>query len=297
MPVSPNIPPIDTLPWVYNLQAIGTDWRIDTAKQIPDLLMKQILKRIETFDKTYSRFRSDSLLRTVAKNADKHQFPDDALKLVTFYRDIYDATAGAVTPLIGNALEDAGYDSTYSFTSKELSHVPAWDDVIHWHDTMLVTTQPVTLDFGAAGKGYLVDIIAELLLESDHLDFVIDASGDIRHVGSSQNIVGLEHPLNPAKIIGALSVENTSLCASATNRRAWGNGMHHILNPKTLMPVRDIIATWVSANDTMTADGLATALFFVEPAKLQQKYEFEYVRMHANNTVDYSPHLNGELYI
>ena len=44
----------------------------------------------------------------------------------------------------------------------------------------LQPTEPIVLDVGAAGKGYLVDIIATLLEDHDIYDYTIDASGDIK---------------------------------------------------------------------------------------------------------------------
>lgn len=38
-----------------------------------------------------------------------------------------------------------------------------WRDDVERHGTTLITRQPVALDFGACGKGYLMDLIAEML--------------------------------------------------------------------------------------------------------------------------------------
>ena len=69
-----------------------------------------------------------------------------------------------------------------------------------------------------------------------------------------------------------------------------------MIDPRTAQPVRDVLATWVIAPTTMVADGLATALFFVPATKLSQ-WEFTYVRLLADGTVERSPDFVGELYI
>jgi thiamine biosynthesis lipoprotein len=56
----------------------------------------------------------------------------------------------------------------------------------------------------------------------------------------------------------------------------------------TARPTRDVIATWVIADSAMIADGLATALFFTAPEKLAATYNYEYLRMHANGSIEYS---------
>ena len=285
-----------TLAHKTDFQAIGTSWHIETVTSIADTLQKTIADRIEEFDRTYSRFRSDSLVTQVANNAGTYQFPDDAQKIILFYKDLYRLTDGLVTPLVGAMLERAGYDATYSFIPQPQLPLADWGDVMTWRENELTTTSPLTLDVGGAGKGYLIDILAELLHNDGHKEMVIDASGDIRHNGSQPQRIGLEHPLDTTKIIGMIDLRNQSICASATNRRSWGSGMHHIFNPKLKVPVRDIIATWAIADSALVADGIATALFLVNPEKLMKDYTFSYVRLHQNGAVDYSHNFRGELF-
>lgn len=278
-------------------EAIGTQWSIETAEELPESSIAQIHERIEKFDATYSRFRQDSLVSRISKNEGIYVFPDDAIELFEFYEHLYDATSGKVTPLIGGALERAGYDADYSFQAKPRQPVPKLHDVIVRRGNTLEVKKPVTIDVGAAGKGYLVDLIAGLLDYAGIEEYIIDASGDMRHEGKMENNVGLEHPNDPTKVIGAIDVMNKSFCASASNRRRWGNGIHHIFDPDTLSPTNDIIATWVMADSAMVADGVATSLFFTDPEILQREYEYAFVRMHADGAIDYSPAFEGKLYL
>jgi thiamine biosynthesis lipoprotein len=284
------------LPASHSFSALGTMWQIDTKEPLSYNLKEVIAERIEKFDTTYSRFRGDSLVHAIATAPGAYSLPPDAPALFDFYRELYDLTDGAVTPLIGTMLERAGYDATYSFTPQQQHPLPAWDDVLTVTRTQLTTTTPITIDVGAAGKGYLVDIIASILDHYQVLDYVIDASGDMRHSGATKHVVGLEHPTQPGIVIGSVPVENTSLCASATTRRSWGNNLHHVFDPRTMNPVDNIVATWVLAASTMLADGLATALFLCDPATLASKYDFQYVRYHTDGSVDYSTNFKGEVF-
>jgi len=280
----------------YPFEVFGTQWAIETNSELDFSLKQTIQNRIDAFDKVYSRFRPDSLVTEISKTAGEYVFPADAKALFEFYKNIYALTAGKVTPLIGDVISRAGYDAHYSFKAQPQKPVEAWDDVLNWNGLTLTTTKPVLLDVGAAGKGYMVDILAAILDELLVSGYVIDASGDLRHKGNSKNVVGLEHPLEPGKVIGAVEVSNRSLCASASNRRAWGEGMHHIFDPDELAPTKEIIATWVIADEAMMADGLATALFFVDAHRLSGAYDFEYVRMFADGSVQYSPYFKGKLF-
>jgi thiamine biosynthesis lipoprotein len=283
-------------PHSHTFEAIGTQWEITTLKKMSETLLANLHERIETFDRTYSRFRSDSLVHQIAQTAGTYDFPEDAKPLFDFYENLYDVTAGKVTHLIGDVLERAGYDASYSFQPHDQVIVPEWGDAVTRSGTTLNVNRPLTLDFGAAGKGYLVDIISALLDQASIKDYVVDASGDLIHRGKIDNRVGLENPLDTTRVIGIVDVKNESLCASASNRRTWGNGLHHIIDPSTTEPIREVIASWVIASSTMIADGIATAIFFVEPHTLAKKYNFQYVRMHADGSVDYSKNFKGEIF-
>lgn len=276
--------------------AIGTPWVIETAKPLPLKIENLLKERIDAFDKTYSRFRSDSLVTLAGKNPGIYTFPDDADVLFSHYEKLYELTQGKVTPLIGRVLENAGYGAGYSFQAVSQQELPGLHDAIERNKSVVEVKTPVTIDVGAAGKGYLVDELSAILDTEGVYEYVIDASGDIRHKGEGQNIVGLEHPIDPTKVIGSINVLNKSFCASASNRRKWGVDQHHIFDPHTLSPTNDVIATWVLADSTMVADGLATALFFTDPNMLRKEFSYEYVRMRSDGAIDYSPAFEGKLF-
>ncbi|MDB5167822.1 MAG: FAD:protein transferase [Candidatus Saccharibacteria bacterium] len=285
------------LQYKHTFDAIGTKWQIETAEALSRPIVNDIHAIIESYDKTYSRFRHDSTVTQMTKTAGTYAFPNDSIELVEFYRTLYNVTNGHVTPLIGSMLESAGYDAKYSMRIQEQPALPSWDDTMQWNGTTVTTTRPITLDIGAAGKGQLIDIISTLLIRNNINEYVIDASGDLIHKGLSENIVGMEHPLDPSKIIGTVVVQNSSLCASASNRRVWGGGMHHIFNPHEKQPTQDIIATWVIAKQAMIADGIATALFFTDPKKLLQSFDFHYLRMHHDGSIEYTSKFKEGLFV
>lgn len=297
----------ETGKYLFRFEALGTQWEIESGVPLSFTLQQHVLEQLDRFNRTYSRFRSDSLVSQMAAASEggRFIFPDDALILFDLYDRLHSATQGAVDPLIGKDLELLGYGSRYSLrpaadSVRTEAHVhgrASWAENISRSYTTLITDRPLSLDFGAAGKGYCVDIVSKLLLEAGMDDFVVDGSGDLRHIGKSSIEVGLEHPLDPEMVIGVAELRNGSLCASAVNRRAWGENLHHILDARTGDPVQDVIATWVIANDTVTADGLATALFFTPGKELEELFRFSYVRMFADGRAEISLNFGGELFI
>ena len=203
-----------------------------------------------------------------------------------------------MSPLVGRTLETMGYDRGYSLRPEATrAPVPRWEDSLSFDGGALTALRPLVLDVGAAGKGYLVDIVARLLTSAGVTRFVVDASGDLVHSGDEPIRVALEHPLDPTKAIGVVNLRDGSLCASASNRRSWGEGLHHVIDATTGLTTDRVIATWAMAATGLEADGLATALFLAEPHRLARTFDFDFVRMFATGRIERSTHLDGELFV
>lgn len=286
----------------FAFEAIGTHWVIDcyeiVTKILDPELNTRIISRIEEFDSTYSRFRDDSLVWKISQEKGEYVFPEDAEKFFRFYNNFYHITGGKFTLLIGNTLNEAGYDSSYSLTPKKINRVPSAESVFSYNHPILKTNIPYILDFGGLGKGYLIDIIANLLKEEGVVSFCIDAGGDIFYEtrNSKPLTVGLEHPANKEQIIGVIKINNESICASSGNRRAWDK-YHHIIDPEKLESPREVLSTWVIAKESIIADGIATSLFLTPPNKLKKYFDFEYLILYPDYTFEKSKGFNAELFI
>lgn len=288
---------VDPLPVAWRFEAIGTSWRIDSREPLPASVVSAVTERIDRFDRDWSRFRGDSLVSRIAAEPGRHVLPPDAPALLSFYRELYLATAGRVSPLVGRTLEALGYDGGYRLrASDDIPPVPAWDDAVAWDGEALHTARPVLLDVGAAGKGYLVDLVSDLLVEHGVDEHIVDASGDLRSRGVPMRIA-LEHPLDPRKAVGVAELADGAFCASATNRRAWGDGLHHVLDATTGLPVHGVRATWVIAPTALVADGIATALFVDPDPRFITRAGAVFARMFDDGRVDASAHFPGELFV
>lgn len=281
----------------FGFEGIGTQWEISTPFPLAQSVRARLLNRVEEFDADWSRFRADSRVSIMAREPGRFGFPDEAGRLGPLYRTLYGLTDGAMTPLIGASLERLGYDAGYSLKpSGSPLPAPPWDEVLKWDGTIITTTLPVVLDIGAAGKGLLVDLLADEL-EAEGIDsFVIDGSGDLLARGPQSTQVALEHPYNPGQAIGIVPLAGRALCASASNRRAWGDGWHHVLDGTTGQPVMTAVATWALADTAMLADALATALFFVPGARLEQAFDFSWLTVFSNGSAAHSAEFEGTLF-
>lgn len=246
---------------------------------------------LRTYEHTLSRFREDSLVAAMrrATHGGSFDFPDWAGGLFDLYDALHEASDGAIDPCVGEDLTRLGYGPAYTFAVQPNARAYAgavhgratWQGSVERHGCTLITRGPVSLDFGACGKGYAVDLIAALLRDggcnterndernternADHhagpnanraadRALVIDAGGDLLvHLTQSPDQpvplrVALEHPSDSTQAVGVAEIMDGALCASAPSRRHWGeqSGMrlHHLLNAIDGMPADSVAAAW-----------------------------------------------------
>ena len=246
---------------------------------------------LRTYEHTLSRFREDSLVAAMrrATHGGSFDFPDWVGGLFDLYDALHEASDGAIDPCVGEDLTRLGYGPAYTFAAQPNARAYAgavhgratWHGSVERHGCTLITRGPVSLDFGACGKGYAVDLIAALLRDggcnderndernternADHhagpnanraadRALVIDAGGDLLvHLDQSPDQpvplrVALEHPSDSTQAVGVAEIMDGALCASAPSRRHWGeqSGMrlHHLLNAIDGMPADSVAAAW-----------------------------------------------------
>lgn len=247
---------------LWEFEAIGVPWAISTFAPLTAAVRGAVAEVIADYDLTYSRFRPDSVISWLAARGGAARLPDSALDLDRTYRWLGRVSSGAISPWVGASLAQLGYDGAYRLSPAGAPMpAPAWDSG-WWSGRDVQVPRGVMLDVGAAGKGQLVDLVTSVLGKHGVEECVVDASGDLRVRGDFALRVGLEHPYDPARVIGVVELRDLALAASASNRRAWGDGLHHIIDARTGSPVHTVVASWAVAPTCLVADAVASALFF-----------------------------------
>lgn len=319
-------------------RALGTGIIISSSKPISQRVQKRIRTFVEEYESVLSRFRADSLVSRMACAADggDFEFPEWAGPLFTLYSEFYAATRGAFDACVGADLLALGYNNSVQFVPE--SAASASDDSDSWANyrralpvtwgnisrdcgsVTLHTNQPVQLDFGAAGKGYFVDLVTRIIKEElsgdspANFDFLVNAGGDMRACFSEENNqikVALENPFDTTQAVAVASIASGALCASSSARRRWkvkeasylgkdASGFEsnliatHLINALDGIPACDLCASWVYIPaktcdfPTAYADALATALFVSQENDLQkivQTTSAEFAVMLPNKTL------------
>ena len=303
-------------------RALGTGIIISSSKPIPQHVEQRIRAFVEEYESVLSRFRADSLVSRMAcaTEGGDFEFPAWAGPLFAIYEEFYAATHGAFDACVGADLLALGYDNSVQFVpesagtaskdsvsvsgnwSKYRRALPfTWADISRDSGSAtLHTNQPVQLDFGAAGKGYFVDLVTQIIkegLSGDSLsdcDFLVNAGGDMRACFGEENSqikVALENPFDTTQAVSVASISSGALCASSAARRRWkvkdanclaDNAFEsnliatHLINALDGVPSQKLSASWTyipaktCAFPTAYADALATALFVSQESDLQK---------------------------
>ncbi len=132
--------------------------------------------------------------------------------------------------------------------------------------TVQLHGKKIRFDFGAIGKGYIVDRIYELLVEHQLPSCLVNISGNMRVGQVPPGRAGWRIAVSPLEKSGAALREFT--CADqaiATSGDLWqytildGTRRSHILDPKTGLGVPGPIAATVISKTATDADAFATA--------------------------------------
>lgn len=117
-------------------------------------------------------------------------------------------------------------------------------------------THPKTrLGVGAIGKGYIVDQMAEVLIQKGFSHFLINAGGDLKAVGGPWK-VALQVPKgNFGEVAHYQEIENQSLATSGLYEQGA-----HITDPRTGQKLLRPGSVTVMSSQLTIADALATAL-------------------------------------
>jgi thiamine biosynthesis lipoprotein len=140
------------------------------------------------------------------------------------------------------------------------------------------------VDLNAIAKGYIVDRAAEAAKAHRGIDSVlVNAGGDLRHLGAGSVRVGIEDPALPYDNLPPrwrVDVSNAALATSGSARRGFRIGdqwFGHVLDPRTGWPVTHTTSVSALAADALSADALTTVLGVLAPAEAISFAEREHV--------------------
>lgn len=287
----------------WQFEAIGTQWTIVVdGAELPKDVKREVSAEIQRFDQTYSRFIETSLVSRLTESSDTRSIVDvEFTAMLRFGIQLQELTAGTFN-LNTAALQEAfGYDPQYSFKNVSAERVVAPAGRFWLEGQTLHKEGFVKLDFGAFGKGYLIDLVAQILEKNGYDFYIIDGGRDFYATSKSDGspwTIALEHPTKSDEAIGVVSLKNQGLACSNSHHRRIRN-FHHLLDAQTGQPIQNIASVYVLAETACLADGISTALFVSDTQywpKIIGTFPCQYLIVRENLSLLHSPDFPGEIF-
>ncbi|BEP15010.1 FAD:protein FMN transferase [Acidothermaceae bacterium B102] len=283
--VLPQGSPAAWAPYSASWRAIGT--YVTVAVTEPDALETAtglLEDELSAADRSLSRFRSDSELSRVNRNAGRPvpvgQYLMSALAVAL---RVADMTSGLVDPLLGAALVAVGYDGDFDELPDDgppavtvRPRPQAWRrTVIDRAFGTVRIPQGTALDLGSTGKSHAADRAAHTIAAATGAGVLVGLGGDIAVGGEAPPAGWLvrvaERPEDESPGV-LVVVRDGGMATSSSLLRRWRRGgqwQHHVIDPRTARPADDHWRTvTVAAGSCVDANAASTAAIVMGPAAL-----------------------------
>ena len=166
------------------------------------------------------------------------------------------------------------YSGNYTVPEKkkidELLSIIGYKNLVIRRDSLYTIKKNVAVDLGGIAKGYALQEAVKEIKKAGVSSALVDLGGDLYALGTHDGKpwkVGIRNPRGEG-VIGILEVSDICVVTSGDYERFFekdGIKYHHIINPKTGYPARDMASVTVICKDAVKADAWSTALFVMEP--------------------------------
>jgi thiamine biosynthesis lipoprotein len=244
--------------------AVRDPYELDAARSLAASVLRDV-------DDVCSRFREDSDLSRVNAHPGRWVEVDPLLLIaVAVAVDAARATDGIVHPLLGRQLVQLGYDRDFDAlvdlgdigTEAEPPAPRAWERIGLDPSGAIRIPEETSLDLGATGKAWAADLIAAAYEQELCSPAIVSVGGDVRIAGTGADpwpIAVSERPGDRPSTVVAL--DRGGLATSSTQVRRWaraGARRHHLLDPRTGAPAREVWRTVTATGPTCTAANTAS---------------------------------------
>ncbi|UTI62959.1 FAD:protein FMN transferase [Paraconexibacter antarcticus] len=246
-------------------RALGTGVRllVTDAAALPPA-RSAVEAELAATDLVCSRFRPDAeLVRLNARAGREVRVSARLLDAVTLALRAAALTEGAVDPTVGAALVAAGYDRDFPLLAAggapgrgrradrlrlRLRHRAAdWRSVrVDPAASTVRVPSGVRLDLGATAKAACADRAAAAARDAAaavvaHAGVLVSLGGDVAVAGPApaggwRVLLAEDHAASPSAGAPAVTVTGGGLASSSTTVRRWGDGAHHLIDPRTGRP-------------------------------------------------------------
>lgn len=229
---------------------MGTFVRIEIADNLPgdskEKAVSRAIEKMRELEKHFNYYLPTSELTRInkLKKREMLSLSQEMFKVLKTSRDISGMSGGAFSVSMGDL------DSWVLDEKKK---------------AIVFKKEGVKIDLGGIAKGFIVDEGISVLRKNGISNALVAAGGDLYCMGGGPGgngwKIGIRSPEDSRKIVAAFTTRDKGVATSGDYERP-----SHIIDPRTTRPVeKKSRSVTVVANDCMTADALATALYVLGP--------------------------------
>jgi thiamine biosynthesis lipoprotein len=269
-------------------QAMGTIFSITAVgKSEPkyEAALAAAFEEIARLENVLSEWLPDSEISRINAAAGSHPVPVSAgtIAVVSAGLRVSQWSQGAFD------LSWAALRGVYDFRPGE-EHAPDLQEIarrlplINYRDialdpiarTVMLRHAGMKIGVGGIAKGYALDRAAEILLRAGLSNFIIFGGGQVLVRGMRGPRpwrVGIAHP-RQSDYFAYIEATRGSISTSGDYEHAFiagGKRWHHIIDPRTGLPVEHTVSVTAVADSGIYADALSTAAFVMGPERALQR--------------------------
>lgn len=234
----------------HSFRAMGTQVTLTAEHRDGSRSFERASRAVETVfareEMRFSRFRGESELSRVNQRAGRWTKVSPGFAALLHHSlEAAARTGGLFDPTVLPAMIAAGYDRDFDEViagARGALHPPQpcgrWREV-DLDDDLLHLPAGVGLDFGGVAKGWTVDLAANAALAQGLPWAIVNAGGDLRFAGRTPSHgieVAVEDPDDRDQEALRVTLGSGALATSSITARAWGPGLHHLIDPRIGLP-------------------------------------------------------------
>ncbi|ARM83793.1 FAD:protein FMN transferase [Marinobacter salarius] len=240
-----------------------------------------VLALFDRIDRQMSRYREDSELSRVNREAANGPVEvsdslftvlQQALRISELSHGAFDISFGSIGYLYDFRARQQPSDEELAEGLAKVNYRSVVLDPSA--NTVRFLDEGVRLDLGGIAKGYTVDRGIDILKSFGIRHARLSAGGDLRLLGDKRGkpwIVGIRDPRSESRNAMVLPLTNVAVSTSGDYERFFfddnNERVHHILSPATGKPAKGVQSVTILGDDSITTDGLSTAVFVLGAAK------------------------------
>lgn len=246
----------------------------NTEEKLANDAIEKAFEEIKRIDLTFSSINPESEVYKINYSNDSIiKVSNELFWLLARSNDISKITNNAFDISLENLITLWGFERKENFRlpdTKEINYALkncGWTNVNLMDSNYIRLLNNVKLNFSAIAKGYAVDRAINVLKKYGIKSALVNAGGEIKVLGNDW-IIGIQHPRMKNALVEKIKLNSKAVATSGDYEQFFevnGKRYHHLINPQNGYPPNACQSVTIIANDDLTADAIATAVFVMGP--------------------------------